>query len=185
MATPLPPSCDYQSGAGARLYIQIADCTKAPWSVAATFTPVFTGVDSDSDYFLGNFAGIPDLGAGFDTVQVNTAAGNGWASTIKGAGSGNGSFSLIMDSASPLADGTSLTTGGKIRSGELYDFVITFDYTEPAGSDASDMIVGRFRAGKASVPVQVSGEAVSITLPFITHGPVYGDIAGLSANGVS
>lgn len=180
MATPAPPSCNYQSGSGARLYIKLADCTKAPWSAAATFLPDFTNVDSDSDYFLGNFSGIPDLGAGFDTVQVFTAAGNGWGSTIKGAGSGNGSFNIVMDSDSPLADGSSTATNGKFRSGELYDFVITFGFTEPAGSDASDMIVGRLRAGKAGVPVQVSGEAVMITLPFMTHGEVWGDMAGLS-----
>ena len=171
MATPNPPSCNYQSGSGARLYIQLADCTKAPWSAATTFLPVFTSVDSDSAYFVGNFSGIPDLSAGFDTVQVFTAAGNGWSSTIKGAGSGSGSFNLIMDKDAPLGD--------MIQSGEMYDFVITYGFTEPTGSSAADMTVGRFRAGKASTPVQVSGEAVTISLPFITNGEVYGDSLGL------
>lgn len=168
MATPLPPSCNYQSGSGARLYIQAADCTKAPWSSGATFTPSFTSVDSDSDKFVGNFSGIPDLSAGFDTVQVFTAAGNGWNSTIKGAGSGSGSFNVIMDSDAPLAD--------QIVSGTLYDFVITFGFSEPAGSDASDMVVGRFRAGKPSLPVQLSGEAIMISIPFMTQGEVFGDV---------
>lgn len=172
MATPNPPSCNYQSGSGARLYIQTADCTKAPWSAGASFSPSFTSVDSDSAFFVGNFSGIPDLSAGFDTVQVFTAAGNGWNSTIKGAGSGNGSFNVIMDSDAPLAD--------QITSGTMYDFVITFGFTEPAGSDASDMVVGRFRAGKPSLPVQLSGEAIMLSIPFMTNGPVYGDVLGLS-----
>ena len=172
MATPNPPTCKYQSGSGARLYIQAADCEKAPWSSAAAFVPSFTGVTSDSAFFVGNFSGIPDLGAGFDTVQVFTAAGNGWSSTIKGAASGSGSFNLVMDKDAPLGD--------QIVSGELYDFVITFGFAEPTGADASDKVVGRFRAGKASVPVQVSGEAVMISLPFMTNGPVYGAAAGLS-----
>lgn len=170
MATPNPPSCNYQSGSGARLYIQVADCTKAPWSVAAAFSPVFTGVDSDSANFVGNFSGIPDLSAGFDTVQVFTAAGNGWNSTIKGAGSGSGSFNVVMDKDSPLAD--------QIVSGTLYDFVITFGFTEPSGSDGSDKIVGRFRAGKPSLPVQLSGEAILMSIPFMTQGEVFGDVLG-------
>jgi len=170
MATPLPPSCNYQSGNGARLYIQAADCTKSPWSPAATFAPSFTGIDSDSDAFVGNFSGIPDLSAGFDTVQVFTAAGNGWNSTIKGAGSGSGSFNIVMDSDAPLGD--------QIVSGNMYDFVITFGFTEPAGSDASDMVVGRFRAGKPSLPVQLSGEAIMISIPFMTNGQVFGDTLG-------
>ena len=172
MATPNPPSCNYQSGSGARLYIQVADCEKAPWSVATAFLPSFIGVTSDSAFFVGNFSGIPDLGAGFDTVQVFTAAGNGWGATIKGAASGSGSFNLVMDKDAPL--------GNQILSGELYDFVITYGFTEPTGADASDKIVGRFRAGKAGVPTQVSGEAVLISLPFMTNGPVYGSPAGLS-----
>ena len=172
MPNPNPPSCNYQSGSGARLYVQAADCTKSPWSPAAAFAPVFTGIDSDSANFVGNFSGIPDLAAGFDTVQVFTAAGNGWSSTIKGAASGSGSFNLIMDKDAPL--------GGQIVSGSLYDFVITFGFTEPtAAIDASDMIVGRFRAGKASIPVQVSGEAVTISIPFMTNGEVFGDVAAL------
>ena len=179
MATPLPPSCNYQSGSGARLYIQPADCTKAPWSVGTTFTPVFTNVDSDSDYFVGNFTGVPDFAAGFENVQVFTAAGNGWSSTIKGSASGGGSFTVQMDADSPLADGASAATHGRVRSGDLYDFVITFGFTEPAGSDASDMIVGRFRAGKASVPIRVAGDAIEITVPIMTHGEVNGDVAGL------
>lgn len=172
MATPLPPSCNYQSGSGARLYIQAADCTKAPWSAGATFSPSFTNVDSDSSYFVGNFSGIPDLSAGYDTVQVFTAAGHGWNSTIKGAGSGSGSFNVVMDSDAPLAE--------QIVTGNMYDFVITFGFTEPAGSDASDMVVGRFRAGKPSLPVQLSGEAILLSIPFMTNGPVYGDTLGLS-----
>jgi hypothetical protein len=172
MATPNPPSCNYQSGSGARLYVQEADCSKAPWSSSATFNPSFTNVDSDSDYFVGNFSGIPDLSAGFETVQVFTAAGNGWNSTIKGAASGQGSFNLVMDKDSPLGD--------LIVSGNLYDFVITFGFTEPSGSDASDKVVGRFRAGKASLPVQLSGEAIMISLPFMTNGPVYGDPLALT-----
>lgn len=178
MATPNPPSCNYQSGSGARLYIQPADCTKAPWSTGATFSPSFTNVDSDSDYFVGNFSGIPDFGAGFDTVQVFTAAGNGWASTIKGAASGGGSFTVVMDSDAPIS-GATASSNGRVRSGSLYDFVITFGFTEPTGTDASDMIVGRFRAGKASVPIRVAGDAVEITIPIMTHGEVYGDVASL------
>lgn len=171
MATPLPPSCNYQSGSGARLYIQTADCTKAPWSTGTTFTPVFTNVDSDSAFFVGNFSGIPDFSAGFENVQVFTAAGNGWGSTIKGAGSGGGSFTVVMDSDAPIGD--------QVQSGELYDFVITFGFTEPAGSDASDMIVGRFRAGKTSIPVRVAGDAIELTIPLMTHGEILGDTAGL------
>jgi len=134
--------------------------------------PVFTNVDSDSAFFVGNFSGAPDFSAGFENVQVFTAAGNGWSSTIKGAGSGSGSFTVVMDSDAPLAD--------QIVSGELYDFVITFGFTEPGGSDASDMIVGRFRAGKASVPVRVAGDAIEITIPIMTQGEVFGDTAGLA-----
>ena len=175
MATRLPPSCNYQSGSGARLYIQPADCAKAPWSAGTTFTPVFTGVDSDSDYFVGNFSGVPDFAAGFENVQVFTAAGNGWGSTIKGAGSGGGSFTVVMDSDSPIG-----TTGnGHVLSGELYDFVITFGFTEPSGSTAADMVVGRFRAGKANVPIRVAGDAVELTIPIMTHGEINGDVAGL------
>lgn len=173
MATPLPPSCNYQSGSGARLYIQTADCTKAPWSASSAFSPSFAGVDSDSSNFVGNFSGIPDLSAGFDTVQVFTAAGNGWNSTIKGAGSGNGSFNVVMDKDSPLAD--------QILSGEMYDFVITYGFTEPTGSTAADQVIGRFRAGKPSLPVQLSGEAIMISIPFMTSGPVYGDVLGLAS----
>lgn len=175
MATPLPPSCNYQSGSGARLYIQLADCTKSPWSIGATFVPVFTTVTSSSAFFVGNFSGAPDFSAGFENVQVFTAAGNGWSSTIKGAGSGSGSFTVVMDKNSPIG----ATGSGHVLSGELYDFVITFGFTEPAGSNAANMIVGRFRSGKASVPIRVAGDAVEITIPIMTHGEVFGDTASL------
>lgn len=173
-----PVSCNLLSGAGFRLFIQPADCTKAPWSSSSTFSADFTGVDSDSAYFLGNFSGVPDLRVGFANQEVYVAAGEGFSSTIKGASSGSGTFNIVMDKDSPIA-GASAGALGSVRSGTLYDFVITADFSDPTGTDGTGQIIGRFRAGQFSLPLQLSGEPVTLSIPVNFHGRVYGDILGL------
>ena len=177
MGTPtVPPSCYLLSGAGARLFVQPADCSKAPWSSSASYSPaaILGALTAAADpEFIGNFSGIPDLKVGFVNQEVFVAAGNGFASSIAGAASGSGTFNMIMDET------TSLYSAG-IISGALLDFCITFNGTDPAG-DASVEIIGRCRVGQPSLPVQLSGEAIMVSIPFITHGQVFGAVIGLSA----
>lgn len=174
----MPASCNLLSGKGARLFAQHADCAKAPWSPSTTFAPSFSGVTVASAFFFGNFSGVPDFTYGSEVQEVNVAAANGATVTAEGRTGGRGTFTIIMDADSPLADGGDPAAEGKIRSGQLFDFVITFNLTEPTGNTAADKIVGRFRAGAPSVPIRLSGEMIEISIPFITHDVVYGDVVG-------
>lgn len=174
----MPASCNLLSGKGARLFAQHADCTKAPWSPSTTFAPSFSGVTTSSDFFFGNFSGVPDFTYGSEIQEANVAASNGATVTVEGRTTGRGTFTLVMDADSPLADGSDPDAEGKIRSGQLFDFVITFNLTEPTGATAADKIVGRFRAGAPSMPIQLSGELILISIPIVTHDRIYGDVIG-------
>lgn len=164
-------ACRYLSGKTARLWMVLAaDCSKAPFSPAAAFAPVWTGLDTAAATYIGNFTAFPNLQYGSAINPVNTAELLGSTGTVEGVESGQAAFQVQHDGDVPIGD--------KVKSGKLYDFVITFDFTTPGGANAADKIVGRLRTGPFGVPINLNGENLLINIEGQTDGPVYGDVIG-------
>lgn len=165
-------SCALLSGQGGRLWMVVqTDCSKSPFSPAAAFAPVFTGLDTAAASFIGNLESM-DLTYGSEVHEVNVAQLLGATGTIKGVSKGSGQFVVIHDDDVPI--------GSKVLSGNMYDFCATLDFTDPTGSDAAGKVVGRCRVGQFQAPFNLGGEPVRITIPFTTDGKVYGQIIGQS-----
>ncbi len=181
------PACDYRSGKSARLWlvkVESANCGNAPFSSSASFAPTWTGLNTTATSYIGNFSKFPDLNVGSTINPVFTAEGNGWQKTVEGAGSGNANFSVILDSSRPLGD----PAGQNIKSGSLYDFVITFGFTNASdltANSAAGAIVGRLRIGKIGNPIDLGGGNVEQSIEGLTDGPVYGRMVGQPDNATS
>lgn len=174
------PSCDYRSGKSARLWlvkVSSGNCANAPFSTTAVFNPVWTGLDTDAASYLGNFSKFPDLNIGSNINPVFTAEGNGWQKTVEGASMGNANFSVIMDASRPIGH----ASYANVKSGSLYDFVITFGFTDAAdltAGSADSAIVGRLRVGKIGSPIDLAGGNVEQSVEGLTDGPAWGWLIG-------
>lgn len=150
--------------------VLVTDDSLAPFSVAATFLPVYTGLDTAHARYIGNFLGSPDLKYGPAINPTHTAECLGAEATVEGVESGDFNFQVQHDANNPI--------GSKIVSGNLYDFVVTYNFTNPSGSNSADKITGRVRVGQVTVPSNLNGDNIVVSLQGKTHGKVYGDVIG-------
>lgn len=162
--------CAYESGAGTRLWIvEVSTCANAPFSTGATFSPVFTGLTTSSASFLCGMESV-NISYGSEIQEIFVAALSGTTGTVEGVKKGTFELVIVHDSEAPIGD--------VLESGSLYDFVLTFNESNPSGSDAADKVVGRFRAGMFQMPINLNGEVIRVTVPGTVDGRVYGAILG-------
>lgn len=180
-------ACDYRSGKTARLWlvkVTSANCENAPFSATVAFNPVWTGLTQTATSYIGNFEKFPDLNVGSAINPVFTADGKGFQRTVEGVGSGTANFSVIMDGSKPIGD----PAGQNILSGQLYDFVVTFGFTDAANltaGSAAGAIVGRLRVGKIGTPIDLGGANVSLSIEGMTDGQIFGSVVGLTNTATS
>jgi hypothetical protein len=157
--------------------VQSADCGNAPFSASTAFNPVWTGLDTASVHYIGNLTKIPGLNYGSTNNPTFTASGNGAQQTVEGVESGDTSFTAQFDSSAPLGD----PAGKDLTSGDLYDCVVTFGFTDAAdltAGSAADAIVGRMRLGKFGTPIELSGANIEQSVEGMSDGRWYGSIIG-------
>lgn len=168
-------NCSYSSGSLARAWlvaVTSGNCSNAPLSTGTSYSPVFTGLDTDSADYVGQLESF-NITYGHKIEEVNTAELLGATGTVMGVAAGNGEMVFIADPENPLGD--------IVQSGSLYDFVVTIGKLSSgvmipvnASTSGAEKIVGRLRVGQCQAQINESGEPVRLTMPFTTHGLTYG-----------
>lgn len=118
-----------------------------------------------------NAVGITSMtmSVGPENQGVFTTGGAGWQYCVRTAQSGNGTISQVVDAEGLL--------GAVISPGDLADIVYRIAASGAVIDDfaalASDIAVtGRIRLGKFAYEVQLSGEAQTCNVDFMSHGPL-------------
>lgn len=167
---------NYLSGKGTRLWLKATtNDSNAPFSSSATFSPSYVdaqgtpvALGTASAQYIGNFLGAPDLKYGPNINPTHTAECAGAEATVEGVENGDCNFQVQHDAENPIGD--------KVVSGTLYDFVITYNFTVPTA--AANNITGRIRVGQVTVPSNLNGDNIVVSIAGKTHGKVYGDVIG-------
>ena len=103
-----------------------------------------------------------NLNVGNDIHQVFTKSGAGWAQTVVGAASGEGTLNAIVDEDNLI--------GGVIKSGDQASLTVLLK--------TGVTLSGCVRIGKFNFTVNRDGTPQTQSIPFMTDGPLTGTPLG-------